>query len=83
MRKVLLFLVLLVALSVAEEFVVGWLHGRTAGQTLVAYDQRSALELFATCLLLGLALVPFVAAKEIGRALGPGGLRSLLLQRPE
>jgi hypothetical protein len=82
-RRVLLLLVLLVALSVAEEFVVGWIHGRTPAETLAEYGRRSPLELFATCLLLGLVLVPYIAAQEIGRALGPGGLRRLLLNRPE
>jgi hypothetical protein len=82
-RRVLLFLVLLVALSVAEELVVGWVHGRTAAETLAEYGRRSPLELFATVLLMGLVLVPYIAAKSISRALGPGGLRELLLKRPE
>ena len=82
-RKVVLFLVLLALLSVVEEFVVGWAHGRSAAQTLAEYESRSVLELFATCLLMLLVLLPFIAAKEVGRALGPGGLRRVLLQRPE
>jgi hypothetical protein len=81
-RKALSFLVLLVALSVAEEFVAGWLHGRSVAQTLAGYEARSALDLFATCLLMLLVLVPYIATREIGRALGPGGLRRLLMQRP-
>jgi hypothetical protein len=82
-RRALLFLLLLVALSVAEEFVVGWVHGRSAADTLAEYGRRSTLELFATVLLLGLVLVPYITAKEISRALGPGGLRRVLLRRPE
>ena len=82
-RRALLFLVLLVALSVAEEFVVGWIHGRSAADTLAEYGRRSPLELFATVLLLGLVLVPYIAAKEISRALGPGGLRRVLMRQPE
>lgn len=81
-RRALSFLVLLVALSVAEEFVVGWVHGRSAAETLAEYGRRSPLELFATVLLMGLVLVPYIAAREVSRALGPGGLRSLLLKRP-
>jgi hypothetical protein len=81
-RRVLLFLLLLVALSVVEELVVGWIHGRSATETWAEYGKRSPLELFATCLLLGLVLVPYIAAKELSRALGPGGLRRLLLERP-
>jgi hypothetical protein len=82
-RKVVLFLVLLVALSVAEEFLVGWFDAHSAAETLAEYARRSPLELFATVLLVGLVLVPYVAAREVGRALGPGGLRRLLLARPD
>jgi hypothetical protein len=82
-RKALLFLVLLAALSVGEELVVGWVHGRSSAQTLADYENRSFLELAATCLLMLLVLVPFIATKEVGRALGPGGLRRVLSQPPE
>lgn len=82
-RKVLLFLVLLVALSGIEELLVGWFHGASAAETLAEYTRRSPLELFATCLLLGLVLAPYVAAREVGRALGPGGLRRVLMQPPD
>jgi hypothetical protein len=82
-RKALAFLVLLAALSVLEEFVVGWVHGHSLAQTLAEYESRSALELLATCLLMLLVLIPFVTFKEVGRALGPGGLHRVLLQRPE
>lgn len=82
-RRVLALLVLLVVFSVLEELVVGWIHGRAAAETLGEYAERSPLELFATVLLMGLVLVPFIAAQEISRALGPGSLQRVLLQRPE
>lgn len=81
-RKTVLFLVLLVALSVVEELVVGRVHGRSFAQTLVEYESRSGLEILATCLLMLLVLAPFMAVQEVSRALGPGRLRSLLLDRP-
>jgi hypothetical protein len=81
-RKVLLFLALLIVLSVLEEFVAGWLHGRSFPETLAEYEGRSAVELLATCLLMFLILVPFVTFKELGRALGPGTLRAILLSPP-
>jgi hypothetical protein len=34
-------------------------------------------------LLMLLVLVPFITTKEVGRALGPGGLRRVLSQPPE
>lgn len=82
-RKTVLFLVLLVALSVVEELVVGRVHGRSFAQTLAEYASRSGLEILATCLLMLLVLVPLMAVQEVGRALGPGRLRSLLLDRPQ
>jgi hypothetical protein len=78
-RRTLAFLLLLAALSVLEEFVVGWAHGRSFAETLAGYEGRSALEILATCLLMLLVLVPFIAVGEVGRALGPGALRRLLL----
>ena len=80
-QNVLLFLVLLIALTVLEEFVVGWWHGHSAAQTLAAFGARSLLEIGATCLLVLLVLVPFIGVKELSRALGPGGLRRVLLDR--
>jgi hypothetical protein len=76
-------LLLLAALTVLEEFVVGWVHGRSAAETLAEFETHSVLELAATGLLMLLVLVPFVAAKHVSLALGPGGLRRVLLQRPE
>jgi hypothetical protein len=66
-----------------EEVIVGWIHGRSAAEVVAELGSRSPLELFATCLLMFLVLVPFIGAKEIGRALGPGGLRRVLWERPE
>jgi hypothetical protein len=72
-------LLLLIVLTLVEEFVVGWVHGRQAAQTLAELGSRSALELGAKCLLMLLVLVPFVAVKQVSLALGPGGLRRMLL----
>jgi hypothetical protein len=64
--------------------MAGWPERSTGRRgRLAGYEQRSLLELFATCLLVGLALVPYIATQEISRALGPGVLRRMLLQRPE
>jgi hypothetical protein len=82
-RKAVAFLVLLAALSALEELVVGKLRGRSFAETLAEYTSRSGLELFATCLLMLLILLAYFAFQELGRALGPGGLRRVLMQRPE
>ena len=77
--RVLSLLLLLIALTVLEEFVVGWVHGRSAAQTLAEFETHSVLETAAKCLLLLLVLVPFIVAKQASLALGPGRLRGMLL----
>jgi hypothetical protein len=76
--KSVLFFLLLVALTVLEELVVGRMHGRSFAQTIAEFEQRSVLETLATCLLLLLVLIPLIAVKELSRALGPGVLSRLL-----
>lgn len=82
-RRVVMLLALLALLSLVEELAVGLLHGRAAADVLGEFGGDSALELAATCLLVGLVLVPYVATQELGHALGPGELRRVLLERPE
>jgi len=74
-----LMLLLLVALSVVEELLVGRAHGRSFAQTLAEFERNSVREMLAKCLLMLLVLVPLIAAKELSRALGPGVLRRMLL----
>jgi hypothetical protein len=76
--KSLLFFLLLVVLTVIEELVAGRAHGRPFAQTIAEFEQRSLLELLATCLLLLLVLIPLIAVKEFSRALGPGALSRML-----
>jgi hypothetical protein len=80
-QNVLLFLLLLAALTVLEEFVVGWVHGHSAAHTLSEFEARSFLQIGAICLLMLLVLVPFIGVKELSRTLGPGELRRMLLGR--
>lgn len=76
--KSLLFFVFLLVLSVAEEFLVGWMHGHSFAQTLARYHEHSVLELLATSLLVLLTLVPLIAVRELSEALGPGELWKLV-----
>lgn len=76
--KSVLFFLLLVALTVLEELVVGKVHGRSFAQSLAELRQHSVPETLATCLLLLLVLVPLIAVKEFSRALGPGVLSRML-----
>lgn len=76
--KTLVFFLFLVLLSVAEELVVGWIHGKAFAATLADFERSSARMLLSECLLLLVILIPLITAKEISRHLGPGGLRRVL-----
>jgi hypothetical protein len=75
--RTLSLLLVLAALTLVEELVVGWIPGGSAAQTWAELGSRS-LVLGASTLLLLLVLVPFVAAKQVSLALGPGVLGRLL-----
>lgn len=79
----LLLLVVLVALSIVEELIVGKVHGKPFTATLAEYEQRSMLALLSGCLVMLLIMVPLVTASEVSRALGPGVLNRLLFNRAE
>ena len=76
--KSLLFFLFLLVLSVAEELLVGKLHGHSFSQTLAEFQEHSALEQLAKSLLLLLTLVPLIGVRELSEALGPGELRKLV-----
>ena len=76
--RVVLLTLLLVVLTLVEEVLVGQFHGRPVAATLAELGARLP-EAAASVLVLLLVLVPLVAAREIGRRLGPGALRALLL----
>lgn len=77
-RKIALFLLLLIVLTVLEELLVGLIHGRTVGDVAADFEARSMLELTATCLYMVLVLTPYIGVRELSRALGPGTLRTAL-----
>jgi hypothetical protein len=81
--RVMLLFILVVALSIAEELVVGWLHHHSVAQTIDELRQKYLPEKLATWLLILLILIPLVAFAEISRALGPGALGRLLKSRPD
>ncbi len=82
-RKTFALLVLLAVLTVAEEAVLAAIHGRPEAQALADVGGGTAYQMAATVFVLLLILVPYVAARSIDDALGPGSLRRLLLDRRE
>jgi len=81
-RRVLWLLLILVLLTIAEEWVVGWIHGQSVAEMRTAFHSRSMPELLAEMLVMLLILVPLVAAAELNQALGAGELRRLWSKRP-
>jgi hypothetical protein len=79
LRQALLMWILLLVLSVLEEFLLGLLHGHSLAQTFADYRAHSVLEMLAKSVVLLMVLLPMIATIELSRALGPGVLRGLLL----
>lgn len=81
-RKALLFLMLLIALSIVEELLVGWWHGWSVAQTIAEFSSDPVMQVLADALVLQLVILPLIAAVEISRALGAGVLSRTLRTRP-
>lgn len=79
-HKALLFLVVLFVLSVIEEIVGGFIHGKTIADSLAEFMGGSLLQVLATCSIMLLILVPYLAAKELSAALGQDRLKQILFE---
>jgi hypothetical protein len=79
-RRLAWLLVILVLLNFAEELIVGWFHGQSLEEIPTELRARSLLERGTEMALMGLIVLPLVAIGELNHALGPGVLKSLLLQ---
>ncbi len=80
MHKSLLFVTMLLALSIVEEVVVGFIHGQTAAASLAAFAGGTLLQVLAVCLVMLLILIPYIAFRELNEALGEGKLLKILLE---
>jgi hypothetical protein len=80
--KSVIFLIVLVALTYVEEIIVGAIHGRTVVQTISEIADGRWLEIAATCALLWLILLPYLAFQQISEVLGEGKLRQILFGKP-
>jgi hypothetical protein len=77
-----IFLAMLIALTVVEEAVIGLIHGHTVAQSVGDIAGGTWAQIAATCFLLWLILLPYLAFRQIGKALGEGRLRRMLLVGP-
>lgn len=78
-HKSLLFLIMLFVLTVIEEIVVGAIHGRTIGASLAEFAGGTLPEILASCLIMLLILIPYLAFRELDEVLGEGRLWQILL----
>ncbi|HEX3346622.1 MAG TPA: hypothetical protein VHS58_00815 [Acetobacteraceae bacterium] len=81
MCKSALFFLLIIGLSVIEEVIVGVIHDRSVGDTLVGLGHGRLGEIVATSLLLFVILIPYFAYREIDMMLGEGKLLEMLRHR--
>jgi hypothetical protein len=82
LRRSILFLLLLIALSIGEEILVGLVRGHGPGQTFGEFISKGIPELLANCLMMLLVLVPLMTIMEASRAFGEGSLRRFLNSPP-
>lgn len=78
LHKSLAFLALLFVLDVAEEVIVGLMHGRPVLDALTEIAGGTWLQILATCLLFLLVLLPYFAYREVGEFLGRDTMRRIL-----
>jgi hypothetical protein len=70
LKKAVLFTLLLIVLSVIEEVVVGYLHGREAREALSQMGGGTLSQAIATGVLMFLVLLPYLAFRQIALTLG-------------
>lgn len=79
--KTVYFSVLVLAFSVLEHIIAGWVHGKTTRAAWDAILDQGVWEILARILVLSLAFLPMFAVWETDRALGDGKLFELFFKR--
>jgi ABC-type spermidine/putrescine transport system permease subunit II len=79
--KSLIFALLLVALSVVEEVIVGFFKGRPVQESLKEIAGGTLAQVLATSFLILLIMIPYIAFREMSAVLGKGELVKLLTER--
>jgi len=74
----LLFIVLM-TLSILEEFIVGLIHGLSFAAVVTEYQGALLDDNLASALLMLLVLLPAVGVAELSQALGPTKFKKILL----
>ena len=80
-KKSVLFVVVLIALTVVEEIIVGYFHGRTSQEVLSELAGGTLPQAFAVSILMLLILIPYFTFRGVADRLGEGALWKLLTER--
>ena len=70
---------MLFVLSIIEEAIVAVIHGRPISAAVIDVGGGTLPETLASCLIMLLILIPYVAFRELSEVLGEGRLRQILL----
>jgi hypothetical protein len=79
--KSLAFTTLLMSAYIAEEVIVGMLHGKTAAQGIPDIGGGTVGGFISVAIIICVALIPFFAFREISRVLGEAELHTLMFTR--
>ena len=81
LKNSVLFAIFLIALTVIEEMIVGYFHGRTSAEVLSEMAGGTLPQAFAVSMLMLLTLIPYFAFRGVADHLGEGVLWKLLTER--
>lgn len=70
LKRALLFTVALFALSIIEEVLVGYFHGRRVAEVLSDFGGAKGLQAFAAAILVFLVLLPYLAFRRLALVFG-------------
>ena len=76
--KAVAFSILFLVFDVVEEVLVGVFKGKTIGESIPSIGGGSLSGVFFVGIILAVALIPFFAFREVGRAIGERELHSLI-----
>lgn len=79
--KAALYLILLILLSLAEEIVVGLIHGRTISASLQDLGGNTLPQILATSAIMLLILIPYFASIELSSSFENGLWGTLMTRR--
>jgi hypothetical protein len=76
--KAVAFSILFLVFDVVEEVIVGVFKGKTIGESIPTIGGGTPSGVFFVGIILAVALIPFFAFREVGRAIGERALHSLM-----